>query len=198
MRLRTYLTPVAAGFIAAGSLTLATDFTSSAGAVGATSSCGSLTKAVVSSDGFTSAAKPTVRAYNYAMTSANPANALGTTIDFGAKALVVSCVSPADIKRLSAAAQGASKPTMSAAQYMAYLVKQSSGAMNRTTVGGVNDYLDQGSGKEDGLGSTSKAPSVRLDAWIAGNYIVLTQTVPAAASPSKPLLALIKSSKRLL
>jgi hypothetical protein len=160
--------------------------------------CSSITKSVVAADGFSAATKPKITAYNYTKVSSNPANALGTTIDFGAKALVVSCVSPSDIKKLSAIAQGSTKPTMSATQYMAYLVKQSAGSMTKTPVGGVSDYLDQGSGKEDGLGSTSSASSVRLDAWIAGNFIILTQTVPATATPSKPLLAFIKTTEKSL
>ena len=160
-------------------------------------SCNSITKQVVVGDGFVNPTTPKITAYNYTKVSANAANAFGTTIDFGAKALVVGCISPSDIKKLSVIAQGSSKPTMTTAQYMAYLVKQSAGAMVKTPVGGVSDYLDQGSGKEDGLGSTATASSVRLDAWIAGNYIILTFTVPATATASKPLLAFIKSTESI-
>lgn len=198
MRRRAYLSPAIAGLLIAGSLTVGSGLSTSAGAASATGLCSSLTKAVVAADGYTGATTPKITSYNYTKISANAANSLGTTIDFGAKALVVSCVSPADIKKLSAIAQGSSKPTMSTAAYMAYLVKQSAGAMKKTPVGGVSDYLDMGSGKEDGLGSTAKAGSVRLDAWIAGNYIILTFTVPATATPTKSLLAFIRSTETLL
>ena len=72
---------------------------------------------------------------------------------------------------------------MSAAQYVAYVVK---------------DYLDFASVKEDGLGSTSAAGSIRLDAWIVNGYLVFAQTAPASSTPSKALLGFIKSSQHLL
>jgi hypothetical protein len=172
----------------------------SAGAASASTNpghCSKLTLAVVKGDGFTKATPAMTTPYNYTKASANAANALGTTIDFGAKALVISCVSPADIAKLSVQAQGSMKPTMTAQQYMNYLVKQSAGAMKKTMVGGVADYLDYGNGKEDGLGSTAAAASVRLDAWVAGKYIVLTQTEPAGP-PSAALLKFIASTKSLL
>lgn len=159
--------------------------------------CSRLTLAVVKGDGFTKATPAMTTPYNYTKASANAANALGTTIDFGAKALVISCVSPADIAKLSVQAQGSMKPPMTAPQYMNYLVTQSDGAMKKTLVGGVADYLDYGNGKEDGLGSTSSAASVRLDAWVAGSYIVLAQTEPAGP-PSAALLKFIASTKSLL
>jgi hypothetical protein len=62
----------------------------------------------------------------------------------------------------------------------------------------VSDYLDFGSGKKDGLGSTSKAGSVRLDAWVAGRFIVLTFTTPVSLTPSKALVHLIKTTERVL
>jgi hypothetical protein len=198
MRRHSYLPPVAAGLLVAGSLTLGAGFSTIAGAATTTSACSAITKAAVVPDGFTGATSPKITNYNYSKPSANAANSLGTTIDFGAKALVVSCVSPADIKKLSVTAQGASKPAMTATQYMAYMVKQSAGAMKKTPVGDVSDYLDFGSGKEDGLGSTAKAGSVRLDAWVAGNYIVLTFTAPVATTPSKALLSFIKTTGKVL
>jgi hypothetical protein len=195
---RTYLSTLVAGALGAGSLALLAGSSVPVAAATPASSCATLTKSVVVADGFAGALGPKVSAYNYKKVSANPANALGTTIDFGAKALVVSCVSPADIKKLSVIAQGASKPVMSATQYMNYLVKTSQGAMKKTSVGGVADYLDFGNGKEDGLGSTSSAGSVRLDAWVTGNYVVLAQTAPASGTPSSALLAFIKSTESLL
>ena len=50
-----------------------------------------------------------------------------------------------------------------------------------------------------GLSSASlaRAASVRLDAWVAGKYIVLTQTEPAGP-PSAALLKFIASTKSLL
>ena len=126
------------------------------------------------------------------------ANSLGTTIDFGKGALVVSCVSPADIAKLSVSAQGAGKPTMTAQQYMDYMVAQSAGAMTATPVGGVTDYLDFGNGKEDGLGSTATATSVRLDAWVANKFIILTFIHPATTTPSSALLNFIKTTHSVL
>lgn len=180
----------------AGLITVSATFSLSANA--ATPSCSAITKSAVIADGYTKATGPVVTAYNYAKPSANAANSLGTTIDFGAKALVVACVSPADIKKLSVAAQGASKPAMTATQYMAYMVKQSAGAMTKKSVGGVSDYLDLGNGKEDGLGSTAKAGSLRLDAWVAGKFIILTFSAPATATPPKALLSFIKTTLKVL
>ena len=145
-------------------------------------------------DGYKLATGPALTPYNFANTSANQANALGTTIDFGAKALVVGCVSPADIAKYS----GSKKPVMTATQYLASVVKASAGAMKKTAVGGVSDYLDFGNGKEDGVGSTSKAGSLRLDAWVAGKYVILTFSAPAVATPPAALLTFIKSTQTLL
>ena len=160
----------------------------------ATGSCASITKALVVADGYKLATTPKLTPYNFANPSANEANALGTTIDFGAKALVVGCVSPSDIAKYS----GSKKPAMTATQYLASVVKQSAGAMKKTPVGGVNDYLDFGNGKEDGVGSTAKAGSLRLDAWVAGKYVILTFSAPAVATPPAALLAFIKSTQTLL
>lgn len=180
--------------ISAISLTLlATGMAFTPAVQAATGSCASITKALVVADGYEAATTPKLTPYNFANTSANEANALGTTIDFGAKALVVGCVSPADIAKYS----GSKKP-MTATQYLASVVKQSAGAMKKTAVGGVSDYLDFGNGKEDGVGSTSKAGSLRLDAWVAGKYIILTFSAPAVATPPAALLAFIKSTQTLL
>jgi hypothetical protein len=161
-------------------------------------SCSAITKAVVVADGYKSATAPTTTPYNFTNPSANQANALGTTIDFSAKALVVGCVSPSDIAKLSVLAQGSKKPVMSATQYLAYVVKQSAGAMKKTAVGGVSDYLDFGNGKEDGVGSTAKSGSLRLDGWVAGKFVILTFSAPAAATPPVALLSFIKTTKTLL
>jgi hypothetical protein len=177
-------------------LAVGISFTSVAHA--ATGSCSSLTKALITANGFKAATGPAHTSYNFKNTSANQANALGTTIDFGVKALVVGCISPADIAKYSVAANGAKKPTMNATQYLAYIVKQSAGAMKKTPVGGVSDYLDFGNGKEDGVGSLSKAGSLRLDAWVAGKYVIMTFSAPAIATPPASLLAFIKSTKTLL
>lgn len=180
----------------AGLVTVSSSFSLAANA--AAPSCSAITKSAVITDGYTKATTPVITAYNYTKSSANAANSLGTTIDFGSKALVVACVSPADIKKLSVAVQGASKPSMTATQYMAYMVKQSAGAMTKKSVGGIDDYLDLGNGKEDGLGSTAKAGSLRLDAWVAGQFIVLTFSAPATATVPKALLAFIKTTQNLL
>ena len=182
-------------FAVAAILALAGTAVAVAPANAATVSCASLTKAVVVSDGYTAATGPVVTKYNYTNLKANEANALGTTIDFGAKALVVGCVSPADIAKLV----GKGKPTMTAAAYLAKMAKDSAGAMKKTMVGGVADYLDFGNGKEDGVGSVKTAGSIRLDAWVAaGKYIILTFSGPASATPSKALLAFIKSTNTVL
>ena len=159
----------------------------------AAGSCSSITKALVVADGYKNATGPKITPYNFANTSANEANALGTTIDFGAKALVVGCVSPADIAKYAG-----SMKSMTATQYLASVVKASAGAMKKTPVGGVADYLDFGNGKEDGVGSTSKAGSLRLDAWVAGKYVILTFSAPAVATPPAALLAFIKSTQSVL
>jgi hypothetical protein len=179
---RHYLSSITVGLLATSSF-VGAGLTMNAGASTSAPSCASITKSLVVADGFKGATGPKITKYNYTKVSANPTNALGTTIDFGSKALVVACVSPADLKKLSVIAQGASKPTMTATQYMAYLVKTSAGAMTSTPVGGVTDYLDYGNGKEDGLGSTSKAGSV---------------IAPATSTPSKALLAFITTTKSVL
>jgi hypothetical protein len=180
--------------IVALSLALGTADLGLSSANAASTSCAAITKALVVSDGFTSATGPVTTAYNYTKSSANATNSLGTTIDFGSKSLVVACVSPADIAKLV----GKGK-TMTADAYLAKMAKDSAGAMKKTMVGGVADYLDFGNGKEDGLGSTAKAGSVRLDAWVAGGqYVILTFTGPAAAKPSAALLAFIKATNSVL
>ena len=155
-----FLSSVVAGVLLTGITTISSGLRSTAGAATTASACNKITKAVMVADGCNRAVSPTISSYNCTKPSSNPANALGSTIDFGAKALVVACVSPADIKKLSTSAQGSSKVTMTANQYMAYMVKQSAGAMTKTPVGGASDSLDFGSGKEDGLGSTSTAGSI--------------------------------------
>ena len=87
---------------------------------------------------------------------------------------------------------------MSSTQYLASVVKDSAGAMKKTPVAGVNDYLDFGNGKEDGIGSTAKVGSLRLDAWVAGKYVILTFSAPAVATPPAALVAFIKSTQTLL
>ncbi len=155
--------------------------------------CSAITKSLVTSKGFTHATGPVVKPYNFVNESKNADNALGTTIDFGAKALVVGCVSPSDIAKLSQQAQNSMMPAMTAQQYMNYMVQQASGAMKKTPVAGTNDYLDFGNGKEDGLGSTKSMASVRLDAWVAGGYIFLGFSGPVtSAKPSAALVNFIK------
>ena len=191
---------IAAATLAVVTLSCSMTIVSSSGIAGASTAqnCAKLTKAVVKADGFTKATGPVVTPYNYAKGARNHDNALGTTYDFGKGALVIGCVSPADLVKLSIAAEGAKKPTMSAAAYLAYMVKQSSGAMTKTKVGPVFDYLDFGNGKEDGLGSTASAKSLRLDAWVAGKYIVLGFIAPVVIKPSPALLKLIASTIEVL
>ena len=180
--------------IALISLSLATSsLVVSSAAHAAGGNCSSITKAVVVADGYKTATSPKITPYNFANTSANEANAQGTTIDFGATALVVGCVSPADIAKYSGG-----KKTVTATQYLASVVKASAGAMKKTMVGGVADYLDFGNGKEDGVGSTSKAGSLRLDSWVAGKYVIFTFSAPAVATPPAALVAFVKSTKSLL
>ena len=158
----------------------------SAGA-SAAPSCNSITKSQAIAAGFKMATGPKITPYNDQNLSANATNALGETIDFGPNAIVVSCVSPTDLKALSVAAQGSNKPVMTATQYLQYLVKTSGGSMKPQSIAKITNYVDFGNGKEDGLGSTATASGVRLDSFVAGHFIVLTQTVPASAKPSKNL-----------
>ncbi len=161
-----------------------------ASSMAAPATCASITKALVVSQGFTAASSPKVTPYNYADNATNVANAVGTTIDFGAKALVIGCVSPADIAKSGGAKQ-------SAQQYMNAMVKDSAGAMIKTPVAGVNDYLDFGNGKEDGLGSTSAMRSVRLDAWVAGKYVFFGFSGPVLSPKASPaLINLIKWTEK--
>ena len=154
--------------------------------------CGQLTLSAIKSYGFTKATGPKITQYNFMKPSANAKNALGETIDFGAKALVISCVTPSDIAKLSVQAGG--KKTWTAQQYMNWMVKDSAGAMKATPTAGTTSYLDFGSGKEDGLGSTVKATSVRLDAFVFHNYILMIQTAPVSVKPSAALSAFIKAA----
>ncbi len=192
--MRRLVTPLISGIILCSTLVVSSAAVTSAGAV--TPSCAGITKALVVSNGYTAATGPVVTPYNYTKASANAMNALGTTIDFGAKALVVSCVSPADIVKLSALATPG-KPTMTATQYMAWMAKDSAGAMKATPVAGVTDYLDFGNGKEDGVGSTVKAGSVRLDAWVAGKFIFLAFSAPVTPTVPTPLVNFIHSTVKL-
>ena len=160
---------------------LALSTSASASSMASSATCASITKALVVSQGFTGATAPVVTPFNYVDETKNAANAVGTTIDFGAKALVVGCVSPADIAKSGGAKQ-------SAQQYMDAMVKDSAGAMIKTPVAGVNDYLDFGNGKEDGLGSTSAMRSVRLDAWVAGKYVFFGFSGPVRSPKASPAL----------
>jgi hypothetical protein len=136
--------------------TVATVTASAAGAAKTPTGCSALTRSLVAADGYSSATGPVVTADNYKNVDANAANAVGTTYDFGAQALIVGCLDPA---HLGAAwkAQGFSGKATNAQGFMDQLVKASSGAMTKTKVGPVTDYLDygngNGNGKEDGLGS---------------------------------------------
>ena len=76
---------------------------------------------------------------------------------------------------------------------MTYMVHQSAGSMAATPVAGTTDYLDFGSGKEDGLGSTMTMSSVRLDAWVAGGHIFLGFSGPVTSNKaSAPLVKFIQ------
>lgn len=169
-----------------------------AAAASTTSTCNTINLSLMKSLGFSKAISPTVTPYSYTNGRKNAANALGTTIDFGSKALIVGCVSPSDIAKLSADA-GSPKKALTAAQYMAYMVKQSydpttkANAMQPTPVAGTTDYLDFGDGAQDGVGSTLSLGVVRLDAWVVGNYIFLGFSGSAnVPHPSAPLVAFMK------
>ncbi len=166
--------------------------TGSIASASTTNKCGQLTLSTIKSYGFTKATGPKITQYNFTKSSANAANALGETIDFGARALVISCVTPSDIAKLSVQAGG--KKTWTAQQYMNWMVKDSAGAMKATPTAGTTSYLDFGNGKEDGLGSTVKATSVRLDAFVFHNYILMIQTAPLSVKPSAALSAFIKAA----
>ena len=196
MRIISKASGLIAAAVVAGSLSLVSGAVN-AGATTTMASCSNISKSLVIADGFTAAVTPTITPYNYANLSANQANAMGSTIDFGPKALVVSCVSPADVAKLAKIAK--LPATTTAAQYMSYVVMQAAGAMKKTMVGGVADYLDFGNGKEDGIGSLSKAGSIRLDAWVAPQgFLVFTFSQPASATPSAALLKFIASTNQVL
>ena len=111
--------------------------------------------------------------------------------------MIVGCLDPT---HLGAAwkAQGFSGTATNASAFMSQLVAASAGAMTKTKVGPVWDYLDYGNGSEDGLGSLASARSLRLDAWVTNNkYVLVTFSAPAG-SPSKALLAFIASTVKLL
>jgi hypothetical protein len=194
---RSRIAAVSLAFVTLGASLVTVGANSTAGASTA-QNCSKLTKSVVVADGFTKAIGPKVTPYNYKVASKNAPNALGTTYDFGKGALVIGCVSPADLVHLSADAQGAMKPTMSATAYLNYMVKQSAGAMTKTKVGPVFDYLDFGNGKEDGLGSTATASSVRLDAWVAGKYLIFGFIAPVTTKPTPALLKLVDTTLKVL
>lgn len=156
--------------------------------------CASITKSVIKQQGFSQATKAKITKYDYAHPSKNEANAIGTTIDFGKKAIVIGCVSPNDIRQALKAQDRVA--AMTSTQYMTYLVAQSAGAMKMTMVGGVMDYVDFGNGKEDGVGSLSKAGSIRLDAWVAGSYDFFTFSQPASATPTKALTKFIAYTQK--
>jgi hypothetical protein len=167
MRLTSVVTPAAALTIGVLGLVVPPAPTAGASTTSKSSSptCQSITRAQVVAAGFAGALTPKVTPYNDNKVTANAPNSLGETIDFGSKALVVGCATPTDLKALSLVANGAGKPSMTAAQYVQYLVRSSAGAMKRESIGGVLGYVDYGNGKEDGLGSTASAGSVRLDTF---------------------------------
>ncbi len=177
----------------AGSLTFAATGTIASAA--SANKCGQLTLSTIKSYGFSQATAPKITQYNYQKASANAMNALGETIDFGAKALVVSCVTPSDIAKLSVQAGG--KKTWTAQRYMQWMVKDSDGAMTATPTVNTTSYLDFGNGKEDGLGSTMSAKSVRLDAFVFHKYIIMVQTAPVSVKPSAALTKFIKGCEAI-
>jgi hypothetical protein len=186
MRLARFVTPMAVLTAGATGLLVLPTPSGAATVAGKPSapSCQSITQAQAIATGFTGARAPKVSDFNDKKLAANPPNLLGETIDFGAKALVVGCAAPIDLKALSVTANGAGKPVMTAAQYVQYLVRTSAGAMKSETIGGVPGYADYGNGREDGLGSTATAGSVRLDTFVAGNFVI-----NFFSSPVSPALA---------
>lgn len=190
--MRRIINLIGSAALVAGALTVTT---TGVVAGAATNKCGQITLSAVKSYGFTKATGPVITQYNYKKPSANAANSLGETIDFGAKALVVSCVAPSDIAKLSVQAGG--KSTWTAARYMQWMVKDSAGAMKATPTANTTSYLDFGNGKEDGLGSTVSASSVRLDAFVFHNYIIMVQTAPVAVKPSAALVKFIKACETM-
>ncbi len=185
---------IASVLLVASTLTIA----ASVGASTAPTGCNALTLALAKADGYSSATGPVVTPYNYKKGAHNAANAIGTTIDFGSKALVVGCLDPANLHNAWTAQQFSGTATTATA-FMTKLVAAAQGAMTKTTVGPVTDYLDFGNGKEDGVGSLSTAKSLRLDAWVAnGKYVIVTFSQPAAAVAPKALLAFMKSTVTLL
>ncbi len=187
--------------LALASLTLVaatgTVISSGAGATTVTG-CGLITHSLIKADGFDSSTGPYVTDYNYAHPSKNAANALGQTIDFGTKALVVSCLDPAHLA-VAWKVQGFAGKATNATDFMTKLVAASAGAMTKTKVGPVTDYLDFGNGKEDGLGSLSTAKSLRLDAWVAnGKYVILTFMAPAVSKAPTTLINFMNSTVAIL
>jgi hypothetical protein len=160
---------------------------------GLSPACTLITQRQVVAAGFSRATAPKITPFNSKNIGANPANSLGETIDFGARALVVGCASPADLRALSSASAGKSTPTMSASQYVEYLVKTSAGAMKSERIGGVAGFIDYGNGKEDGLGSTSTAGSVRLDTFAAGGYVINFFSSPISSTTTKRVNALARA-----
>ncbi len=188
---RTLTSLAVAGALVAPSIAVLATQAAPSSASSMMASCESITKALMVSEGFSMATGPVVKPYNFAKPSANQANALGQTRDFGKAAIVVSCVSPSDVAKLSAQAK---LKTRGAKDYMKYVVAQAAGAMKATPVDGVTDYLDYGNGKEDGIASMAKAGSIRLDAWTVGSYAFFTFTTPAGP-PSKALDKFIHYTK---
>jgi hypothetical protein len=86
--MRRFTTLIGSATLLASSLTVAVTDTVASAATDA--KCAQLTLSTIKSYGFTKATGPVITQYNYKTAWANAMNALGETIDFGAKALVVS------------------------------------------------------------------------------------------------------------
>jgi hypothetical protein len=183
----------------AGTALVATGFTAvatvgTANASGVTSTCRSLTKTIAVLSGYTPTG-PKYTAYNYAAGATNLPHALGTTVDFGPNAVVVSCLAPSDLTKLATKLH---KPAFTPATFLTYLTTTTPSYMSGNILG-YDEYSRMTTGAAAGIGSLAHAAKLRLDAFaVATNYVLIVQSVPGIVTPSYSLKNFILNASHAL
>lgn len=187
-RIAASLTIVSGGLVVSTSLVQAP-----AGAL--TSTCKTISKALVVQSGYTSATAPKITPYNYTNKAANAAHAVGTTLDFGPTSVVVSCLAPSDLAKTATLLH---KPTFTPETYLAYM-KSTIPGLQQTSIMGIPALTRTVPGSVAGLGSMAKAPSLRVDAFmVRADYVIIIESIPTLVSPGISLKYLVLGVVRSL
>ena len=187
-RIDASLTIVSGGLVVSCSLVQ-----SPAGAL--TSTCKTISKALVIQTGYTDATGPNVTAYNYTNKAANAANAVGTTLDFGPTSVVISCLAPSDLTKTATLLH---KPAFTPESYLAYMKATIPGLQSQNIMG-IPTLTRTVPGSTAGLGSMTKAAKLRVDAFmVRADYVIIVESIPTLVSPGISLKYLVLGIVRSL